>query len=195
MSHQFESAIANLDQGSGKGCSSKLLSSTGRFRLSFSSLLDPSSVSIAAKTVKWKHLAQAQVKSPEAMSLLNGHKRGKKTLRYASVNFSKIKERGGSDARRETEVILRKRERGKKNGGIIEINAQMFRRLRKKEKVNNKKRKHERARQKEMYRGEISGGVLTKGQRAEKLGEEIREDTRQETEGDLQEGGVQCLST
>lgn len=129
------------------------------------------------------------------MSLLNGHKRGKKTLRYASVNFSKIKERGGSNAIRETEVIVRKRERGEKNGGRIEINAQMFRRLRKKEKVNNKKRKHETARQKEMYRGEMSGGVLTKGQRAEKLGEEIREDTRQETEGDLQEGGVQCLST
>lgn len=61
---------------------------------------------------------------------------------------------------------MRKRERGKKCREN-EINAQMFRRVREKGKVKNKKRMHKRATQKEMYRGERVGRVIRKGQRAE----------------------------
>lgn len=92
MSHQFESGIANLDQGSGNGCSSKLLWSTGKFWLFCSSPLDPSSVSIAAKTpVKWKHLAQAQVKSSGEMSLLDGHQGGGKDSKVRQCELQQDK--------------------------------------------------------------------------------------------------------
>lgn len=123
--------------------------------------------------------------------MLDGPQRGKRTLRCASVNFSKIKGRGLQCQRRDRSNCEKKGwELGTGRKGNVErkkINAQMFRMLGEKGKVKNTKTKYERGRQKEkLYRGEEGKKKSEKDKELKSQKRERRYQT--ETKRDLHEG-------